>query len=106
MVTRARVAPKAEQARGSLAVEIAMAGIKLWQSSLALLRPMEYDRYKKEVQLKAFIEAIEADTALQEKIRAAGNVDAVIAIAKAEGFDIKATYRFFRDIEKWGDFDI
>lgn len=66
---------------------------------------MEYDRYGKEVQLKAFIEAVEADSALQEKIKVAVSADTVVAIAKAEGFDIEASYRFFRDIEKWGDID-
>ena len=66
---------------------------------------MEYDRYGKEDQLKAFMEAIQADSALQEKIKVAGNANAVVAIAKGEGFDIEASYRFFRDIEKWGDID-
>lgn len=66
---------------------------------------MKYDRYGKEVQLKAFMEAIEANSTLQEKIRTAGNATNVLAIAKAEGFDIEPSYRFFRDIEKWGDID-
>lgn len=66
---------------------------------------MEYDRYGKEVQLKAFIEAIEADSALQEKIRTAGSLQAVLAIAREEGFDLEPSYRFCREIMKWGDFD-
>ena len=66
---------------------------------------MEYDRYGKEVQLKAFIEALEVDSELQEKVKLAGNAETVIAIAKARGFDIEPSYRFFRDIEKWEDID-
>ena len=40
--------------------------------------------------LKAFLEAVKADAALQEQIKAAGDADAVVAIAKAEGFVITA----------------
>ena len=43
-----------------------------------------------EEQLKAFQEAVQADAALQEKLKAAGDVDAVVAIAKAAGFVISA----------------
>ncbi len=43
-----------------------------------------------EEQLKAFIEAVKADAGLQEKLKAAGDADAVVAIAKAEGFVISA----------------
>jgi predicted ribosomally synthesized peptide with nif11-like leader len=43
-----------------------------------------------EEQLKAFLEAVEADEGLQEKLKAAGDADAVIAIAKAAGFAISA----------------
>jgi bacteriocin propeptide, TIGR03798 family len=39
-----------------------------------------------EEQLKAFLEAVKADAGLQEKLKAAGDADAVVAIAKAEGF--------------------
>ena len=39
-----------------------------------------------EEQLKAFQAAIQADNALQEKLKTAGDADAVVAIAKAEGF--------------------
>ena len=43
-----------------------------------------------EEQLKAFLEKVKADTSLQEKLKAAGDADAVIAIAKAAGFAISA----------------
>ena len=43
-----------------------------------------------EEQLKAFLEAVKADVGLQEKLKAAGDADAVITIAKAAGFVISA----------------
>ena len=43
-----------------------------------------------EEQLKAFLEAIKADTSLQEKLKAAADSDAVVAIAKEAGFSISA----------------
>ena len=43
-----------------------------------------------EEQLKAFLDAVEADAGLQEKLKAAGDADAVVAIAKAAGFVISA----------------
>ena len=43
-----------------------------------------------EEQLRAFIEAVKADAGLQEKLKAAANVDAVVASAKAAGFVISA----------------
>jgi predicted ribosomally synthesized peptide with nif11-like leader len=43
-----------------------------------------------EEQLKAFMEAVKADVTLQEKLKAAADVDAVVAIAKAAGFVISA----------------
>ena len=43
-----------------------------------------------EEQLKDFLEAVKADAGLQEKLKAAGDADAVVAIAKAEGFVISA----------------
>jgi predicted ribosomally synthesized peptide with nif11-like leader len=43
-----------------------------------------------EEQLKAFIEAVKADAGLQEKLTAAGDTDAVWAIAMAAGFVISA----------------
>ena len=43
-----------------------------------------------EEQLKAFLEAVKADAGLQEQLKAAGDADAVVAIAKAAGFMITA----------------
>jgi predicted ribosomally synthesized peptide with nif11-like leader len=43
-----------------------------------------------EDQLKAFQEAIKADTTLQEKLKAAVDVDAVVSIAKEAGFIVSA----------------
>ena len=43
-----------------------------------------------EEQLKAFLEAVKADAVLEEKLNAAADVDAVVAIAKAAGFVISA----------------
>ena len=44
-----------------------------------------------EEQLKAFLEAVKADAGLQEQLKAAGDADAVVAIAKVAGFAISAT---------------
>ena len=41
-----------------------------------------------EEQLKAFLEAVKADAGLQEKLNAATDADAVVAIAKEVGFVI------------------
>ena len=43
-----------------------------------------------EEQLKAFLEKVQGDTSLQEKLKAAANADAVTAIAKEAGFSISA----------------
>ena len=43
-----------------------------------------------EEKLKAFLEAVKADAGLQEKLKASGDADAVVAIAKAAGFVISA----------------
>ena len=43
-----------------------------------------------EEQLKAFLEKVKADTNLQEKLKAAADADAVLAIAKEAGFSISA----------------
>ena len=43
-----------------------------------------------EEQLKAFLEAVKADAGLQEKLKAAGDADAVVAVAKDAGFLITA----------------
>ena len=41
-----------------------------------------------EEQLKAFLERVKADTSLQEKLKAASDADAVVSLAKEEGFSI------------------
>ena len=41
-------------------------------------------------QLKAFLEKVKSDTSLQEKLKAAGDADAVVSLAKEEGFSISA----------------
>jgi len=43
-----------------------------------------------EKQLKAFLEAVKADAALSEKLKAATDADAAVAIAKEAGFEISA----------------
>ena len=43
-----------------------------------------------EEQLKAFLEAVKADAGLQEQLKAAGDAEAVVAIAKDLGFMISA----------------
>ena len=43
-----------------------------------------------EEQLQAFLEKIKTDTSLQEKLKSATDVEAVIAIAKAESFELSA----------------
>ncbi len=43
-----------------------------------------------EEQLKAFLEKVKADTSLQEKLKAAGDANAVAAIAKEAGFSISS----------------
>ena len=43
-----------------------------------------------EEQLKAFLEKIKGDTSLQEKLKAAADSDAALAIAKDAGFSISA----------------
>ncbi len=43
-----------------------------------------------EGQLKVFLEKVKGDTSLQEKLKAAADVDAVVEIATAAGFSISA----------------
>ena len=43
-----------------------------------------------EEQLKAFLEKVQGDTNLQEKLKAAADANAVAAIAKEAGFSISA----------------
>ena len=41
-----------------------------------------------EEQLKAFLEKVQGDTSLQEKLKAASDADAAVSLAKEEGFSI------------------
>ena len=41
-----------------------------------------------EEQLKAFLDALQGDTLLQERLKAAADADAVVAVAKEAGFAI------------------
>jgi len=43
-----------------------------------------------EEQLKAFLEKVKGDTSLEEKLKAAADANAVLAIAKEAGFSISA----------------
>ena len=43
-----------------------------------------------EEQLKAFLEKVQVDTSLQEKLKAAADANAVVEIAKEAGFTISA----------------
>ena len=43
-----------------------------------------------EEQLKAFLEKAKGDTSLQEKLKAAADANAVVAVAKEAGFSISA----------------
>jgi len=43
-----------------------------------------------EEQLKAFLEKVQGDTSLQEKLKAAADANAVVAIAKEAGFSFSA----------------
>ena len=39
-------------------------------------------------QLKAFVEAVQADEGLQEPLKGAADLDAAVAVAKEAGFDV------------------
>ena len=56
-----------------------------------------------EEQLKAFLEAVKADAGLQEKLNAAADADAVLAIAKELGFMISADQLGQRSHEVWDE---
>ena len=43
-----------------------------------------------EEQLKAFLEKVKGDISLQEKLKMAGDADAVVCMAKEAGFSISA----------------
>ena len=53
-----------------------------------------------EEQLKAFLEKVKTDTSLEEKLKAAPDSDAVLAIAKEVGFVISAT---ISEMQSWKD---
>jgi predicted ribosomally synthesized peptide with nif11-like leader len=53
-----------------------------------------------EEQLKAFLEAVKADAGLQEKLNAAADADAIVAIAKEVGFMI-STDELQRAPRRW-----
>ena len=52
-----------------------------------------------EEQLKAFLEKIKGDTSLQEKLKAAADSDAILAIAKEAGFGISSDDLFKAESE-------
>ena len=56
-----------------------------------------------EEQLKAFMEAVKADAGLQEQLKAGGDTDAVVAIAKAAGYLISAEELTRAQAEVLGD---
>ena len=58
-------------------------------AKLEVITP-QYLKPMSEEQLKAFLEAVKADAGVQEKLKAAKDVDAVVEIAKAAGFAISA----------------
>lgn len=57
-------------------------------------------------QLKAFIDAFKADAGLQEQLKAAGDVNAVVAIAKQAGFAISADELQRAEVAKLSDKDL
>ena len=61
-------------------------GLGRWAISRRLL----FFQVMSEEQLKAFMEAVKADAGLQGQLKAAGDTDAVVAIAKAAGFVISS----------------
>ena len=56
----------------------------------AMLKAIQLSHQMSEEQLKAFWEAIQADTALQQKLQGVTDPDAIVAIAKEAGFTISA----------------
>ena len=79
---------------GEVAMGVAISGV----SSVLTTAPgwaikrseLTYSLQMSEEQLKAFLDAVKADAGLQEKLKAATDADAVLAIAKAAGFMISA----------------
>jgi len=69
--------------------EVVLTGAGGWAMMVAAYTP--HSQAMSEEQLKAFMEAVKADSGLQEKVNGAGDdADAVVAIAKAAGFVISA----------------
>ena len=56
-------------------------------------------------QLKSFLQKVKGDSNLQEKLKAAADFDAVLAIAKDAGFSISAE-EFMSALEISGDLKI
>lgn len=63
-----------------------------WPSQISLLTQAVAGNFStiSEEQLKAFLEKVQSDTSLQEKLQAATDSDAVLAIATDAGFEISA----------------
>lgn len=59
-----------------------------WAMMVAAYTP--HSQAMSEEQFKAFMEAVKADADLQNQLKAAGDTDAVVAIAKQAGFVISA----------------
>ena len=51
-------------------------------------------------QLKAFLEAVQEDSSLQEKLKAAADANTVVAIAKTAGFVISVEEIDFEELQK------
>ena len=54
------------------------------------MKGCSYTPFMSEEQLKAFLEKVKDDTSLQVELEAAADTDAVVEIAKTEGFSISA----------------
>ena len=59
---------------------------KAWKTGIVIF----FSALMSEEQLNAFLEKVKADISLQEKLKAAADDDAVLAIAKEAGFGISA----------------
>ena len=77
-----------------MAPSLALSGLFLLHTDITAVRcydqPVAPRLPMSEEQLKAFLEKVKADTSLQEKLKAATDSDAVLAIAKEAGFSISA----------------
>jgi predicted ribosomally synthesized peptide with nif11-like leader len=60
-----------------------------------------------EDQLKAFLEAVNADAGLQEKLKGAADLDAFVAMAKDAGFDVsKADWLKHQEIQELSEAEL